>query len=104
MCAISVNSITYNPKKLVNNPPYITNYPFYEYLVENKMDFKHAQLDLYKETKATRTREDNFMTSLLVVTLGVMLLAVIFAKKKVQNAYRFCIDGCKNLYRKTFHR
>ena len=77
----------YNPQTIVNNPPYITNYPFWEYLTEKKMNFKYARLDTIKAMKQEEEARDNIMTGLLTATTAGVALGLLLFGNKVRQLY-----------------
>lgn len=101
-----INSLSfgnYNASTLVNNPPYITNYPFYEYMRDNKLDFESTDLKMTKKvirkTEHTETQKDNFMTGVFVATAGAVGITACIGKNRLKAGYRKLAD-CFN---RTFH-
>lgn len=98
-----INSITfgnYNPATIINNPPHISNNPFYEYMRDNKLDFDSTNLKTFKAMVNNTQGEDDFMTGLLCATIGGIGVVGYVARKKVVNGWRRFSAGVKG----AFHR
>lgn len=102
-----VNSLSfgnYNAGTLINNPPYITNHPFYEYMRDNKLDFDSTDLraakTVVRNTNPSETQEDNLMNALFAVTAGAVGTALYVGKNKLKAGYRKAIDGIKHLFKR----
>ena len=102
-----VNSLSfgnYNANALINNPPYITNNPFYEYMRDNKLDFDSTDLRATKtviqNSKQEETQKDSFMTGLFVATAGAGGLAAYAGRNKLIAGYRKMIDGIKHAFKR----
>ena len=100
MLVNSINFGNYNAKALVNNPPYITNYPFYEYMRDNKLDFDSTDLKMSQSIegaeKNAETKKDNIMTSLFVATASAVGLSIYVGRNKLRAGYRKLIGKFKN--------
>ncbi len=90
-----INSLSfgnYNSASLVNNPPYITNYPFYEYMRDNKLDFDSTDLNAMKavvqSAKREETQKDNFISGLFIATAGAVGVAGYICKNKLKAGYK----------------
>ena len=98
-----INSLSfgnYNPQTIVNNPPYITNYPFWEYLTDKKMNFKYARLNTINAMKQEEEARDNLMTGLLTATSIATVLGLLLFGNKVKHIYIVSKTFVKNLFEK----
>lgn len=91
---------SYNPATLINNPPYITNNPFYEYMRDNKLDFDSTDLRMTRAAIKNPNDSDKYMTGLFTATAGVVCVAGYIARNKLKRGWRILSDGA----RRVFHR
>ncbi|MCR4880562.1 MAG: hypothetical protein K6A44_01235 [bacterium] len=90
----------YNPNAIINNPPYITNHPFYEYMRDNKLDFDNTDLRAFKSVQHKEADKDSFMTGLFTVTLAGVGVAGYAGRNKLKSGWRRLSDSVKS----AFHR
>ena len=88
----------YNPNTIINNPPHITNHPFYEYMRDNKIDFDSTDLRMAKVVQNKDQEKDNFMTGLLCVTIGGVGVAGYVGRNKLRSGWRRASEGIKRVF------
>lgn len=98
ICSLSFGN--YNPNLIVNNPPYITNVPFYEYMRDNKLDFDNTDLRMFRVVQKKESEQDRAMTGLFCAAAGGAIVSGIILRNKIKNVYSRLKSGIKS----AFHR
>lgn len=100
---MQINNIsfgTYNPGTIVNNPPYITNHPFYEYMKENEYHYDIAEFNASKVLCDEERQHSNHMTKLLVGSLFAVGVTLIIARNKLKSGFYIVKEKCQSFFNK----
>ena len=98
MQGISQPTADYNPAGIVNNPPHITNLPFYEYLRDNKLDFDTTDLKMAKIANKNEQKSSTFMSVLFWLTAIGAVLGIYAGRNKIKKGYNSAVEYCKDTW------
>ena len=84
----------YNPNAIVNNPPNITNHPFYEYMRDNKADFLKTDKKMLNAVIEKEQNQDKYMSRLLWGTVLAVGIALYMGRNKIKGLWQ----SVKNKY------
>ena len=84
----SQNFSNNNSNILVNNPPNITNYPFFEYMQDNKQNFDKVEIKNAKALQEKENRQDKYMTGLLWATILACGVGIYMGRNKLKKIFK----------------